>query len=370
VNEILKALLGNSAALVVFLVSASLLVVSLITIYVVAFIQGRSISFWPPKIGSRPLVQNSSPVLSGSTEKPARVSSESPESTILHSTPAITKGSTIITSSGNRILIESNSYTGVRATLMRARDSTHRQLIVKLFWRGLNPSSTAWAEFSRENEASESLQHRNIVQTLDRGLWNGYPFLVLEYFPGGTLYDVIKNRDRIPGSEILSIAEQVAAGIDYAHTQGRVHRDITPSNILFESDARGRVAISDFGIARILGTLDAHVTNATAGFEGTPAYVAPEFFSSSGITPLVDVYAFGVVLFEMIAGRCPFPEVDSVYALFQQKVNHPVPRLSSFRDVSKDLDERLYATLDPTPARRPRNARAVLSGIEPSLLSL
>ena len=242
--------------------------------------------------------------------------------------------------------------------------------MVKLYWRGLNPSSTAWTEFSRELQAAETLHHRNIVQALNRGLWNGYPFIVFEYLPGGTLYDLLKSMDRIPGPQILSVAEQIAAGIDYAHTQGRIHRDISPSNILIESDVFGRVAISDFGIAKILGAIEAGITAQRPSFEGTPAYVAPEAFSSQRVSPLVDVYSFGVLLFEMIAGRSPFPEADSIYQLFQMKQHQEVPRLSQFRSVPENVDRRLWDTLSRNPDHRPQTARAVLSGIEESLMGL
>jgi len=359
-TDILKTVFGNFAALTVFLVAASLVVVAVITIYVVAFFQGRSISFWPPRIGAKPVLQDSSRELSERQKEPEAQ----------RSSASIGAGATLATSSGRRVRIESNSYTGARATLMKARDSAEKQVMVKLFWRGLNPGSSAWTEFSREYKATESLHHRNIVETIDRGLWNGYPFLVFEFFPGGTLYDLIESRDRITGAEILSIAEQIASGIDYAHSEGRVHRDISSSNILFESDSRGRVAISDFGVARILGALESHITQAAPRIEGTPAYVAPELFSSSPVTPLVDIYGFGVVLFEMIASQRPFPDVENMYQLFELKVHQPVPQLTSFRKVPGDLNQRLVDTLDPDPKRRPPSARAVLSGIEGSLLSV
>jgi serine/threonine protein kinase len=366
-TETLKVILGNNAALAVFLVAASLLVLTVIAIYVFAFIQGRDLSFWPPKIGPKPSLQNSPKEV----PNPVRSSkSDSTEPGNQQTIPSIRVGTTLTTSGGGRLVIQSSSYTGVRAALMRAKDVSERQVMVKLYWRGLQPESSAWTAFSREYNAHDGLHHRNIVQTLDQGLWSGYPFLVLEYFPGGTLFDLIQNRDRLPGVEILSIAEQIASGIDYAHTQGRVHRDITPSNILLESDARGRVAISDFGIARILGVFDTHATADEPAFEGTSAYVAPEVFRADKMTPLVDIYGFGVVLFQMIAGRCPFPDVESIYQLFNLKIKEPVPRLSSFQPVPDDLDQRLLETMDPNPERRPRTARAVLSGIEDALLKL
>ena len=366
-NDIFKTVFSNSAALAVFLAAASLLVLAVITIYVVAFVQGRSVSFWPPRVGPKPLAQNSNAQISPPHHRQNSSLTESAQLSI----QSIKKGTVLVTSTGEQVLIESNSYTGVRATLMKAKVSAGRQVMVKLFWRGLGPDSTAWNAFSREYNAGESLSHRNVAQTFDQGLWNGYPFLVLEFFGGGTLYDLIHNRDRMSGAEVLSIAEQVASGLDYAHSQGRIHRDISPSNILLESDARGRVAISDFGIARILGAVDTRITAMGSAFEGTPAYVAPEIFSTpKQVTPAADIYSLGVVLFEMLAGRCPFPTVETMYELFRQKTQETVPRLSSFRKVPDDLDQRLFETLSPIPDDRPQTARSVLSGIEDSLLTI
>jgi serine/threonine protein kinase len=375
VTDVLKTLLQNSAALAVFLSAVSLLIIAVIAIYVVALVQGRSLSFWPPNVGMKP-EKMTVDTSESSKPKPALESSTPIGATtaLADSLPrsplSIQIGSKLTTSAGASIQIESRNYTGVRAALMKARYSDGSPVMAKLYWRGLNPSSTAWFEFSRELKANEGLRHRNIVRTIDRGLHSGYPFIVFEYLAGGTLYDLIQSRDRIPGSEILSIAEQVAAGVDYAHTQGRIHRDISPSNILFESDPMGRVAISDFGIAKVLGAMDSHATAQEPQFEGTPAYVAPEVFSSGPVSGLMDIYSFGVVLFELIAGRSPFTEVESLFQLFRMKHQEPVPRLGKFRKVPSDLEERLLVTLDPIPENRPQTARAVLSGIERSILSL
>lgn len=331
----------------------------------------QSLSFWPPKIGPKPSDQDSSSATSNQVQslKPGSSESGPPESQ--QTIPSIRAGTTLVTSSGGHILVQSNSYVGVRAALMRAKNESQKPVKVKLFWRGFTPASSAWTAFSREVNAKDGLHHHNIVETLDQGLWNGYPFLVLEFFSGGTLHDLIRNRDRLSGTEILSIAEQVASGIDYAHSQGRVHRDITPSNILLESDSRGRVAISDFGIAKLFGVFDTHITSEEPSFEGTPAYVAPEVFTGEAdTTPLTDIYSFGVVVFQMIVGRCPFPDVATLYQLIQMKLKQPVPRLSSFRQVPDDLDQSLLQTMERNPADRPPTARAVFSGIEKSLLSL
>lgn len=361
--EFLKLLSGNTTVLAVVLSAVGLFVIAVVTIYVIAFFQGRSISFWPPNVGSKPTeVKPTTPISPG---PPLEVPSIFPQGEA-----AIKVGTTIATAGGRSIVTDSGSYTGGQATLIKAHLKTGEKVMAKLFWRGLNPSSTAWAIFSREYNATEGLSHRNIVQVLDRGLWNGYPFIVSEYLAGGTLHDVITSRDRMSGIEILSVAEQIAAGLDYANAHGRIHRDLKPSNILLEADAYGRVAISDFGIARILGAFETKITAAGVGFEGTPAYVAPEIFTSNPVTPAADVYSFGVVLFEMIVGRCPFPDVENIYQLFQLKLNQPVPVLKEFRSVPEELNRRILNTLSPDPKQRPPAARAVISGMEDFLKAL
>lgn len=363
-GDLLRFVTGSTTVLFFVLAVTGLLAASAVTIYIVAFFQGRSVSFWPPNIGAKP-----SSTQDGS--RPPLPTSEEQAIPILPGGELSLKaGTSIVTAGGKTVITDSNSYTGGQAALIRGRLDSGERVIIKLFWRGLNPRSSAWTTFSREYQASESLNHHNIVRVFDRGLWNGYPFLVSEYMAGGTLYDLIHSRDRISGTEILSIAEQIAAGLDYAHLQGRIHRDIKPGNILLDGDAYGRVAISDFGIARILGAFQTSVTAASPGFEGTPAYVAPEVFTSSPVTASVDIYAFGVVLFEMIAGRCPFREVESVYELFRVKLHQPVPHLNQYRAVPEALNKLLLDTLDPNPERRPKSARGLISGAENMLKAL
>ncbi len=238
-KDLFRTIAANPAALMACSIALCVLVVAIVAIYAIAFFQGRSVSFWPPNIGTKP--------------SPAETESKTvaPARPVSHTDSTITAGTAIKTSSGKIIVTETDSYQGVGATLIRAKDSSGRALMMKLFWKGLNPSSSAWTEFSREYKAADGLQHRNIVELLDRGLWQSYPFVVMEFFAGGTLYDVIRNRDQISGREILPIAEQIAAGIDYAHSHGRIHRDISPSNVLLESDANGRVAISDLGSRKL-----------------------------------------------------------------------------------------------------------------------
>ncbi|MEI6499379.1 MAG: serine/threonine-protein kinase [bacterium] len=353
---------SNPFATSALIVSFGVVVTAITMIYLVAFLQGRSISFWPPRIGEKPnKTQGQKPKIDREITHPQRQD----ENEDLHSNPIIQKGMTVKTASGQRLTIESNFYGGANATLYRAKNSQGENVIVKVFWRGLMPSSPAWDLFSQEQRTAEILTHRNIVKIFDRGLQGGYPFIVMEYFAGGTLRDWLRTHDHIPGSDILAIAGQVADAIDFAHSRGVVHRDIKPGNILFESDPHSRVALGDFGIARIFGAVERDITAAGGEFIGSPGYLAPEAFEGRELSTATDIYSFGVVLYEMITGKIPFDEFQEVYAILQIKVSQDAPNIRAYRKgVSVEIAERLSLTLSRSSNKRPKSALAVLSGIE------
>jgi eukaryotic-like serine/threonine-protein kinase len=352
VSDFLKWLAGSpvlTAALIVILGALALM-------YVVAFLQGREVSFWPPKIGARPVNTTT-----------GTVTHQSDEAAPGDTNPIVGKGTVLDTAAGDKVKIESDFYGGANATLFRGRNLAGLPVIVKVYWRGLAPNSPAWDLFKQEQRITEVLDHRNIVKTLDHGLFSGYPFTVLEYFGGGTLRDWLRTHDRIPGADLMAIAGQVADAVDYAHSRGVVHRDIQPGNILFASDPRGRIALGDFGIARILGAVIRAVTAAEpfVGLWGSPGYLAPETLQADLLSTRSDIYSFGVVLYEMIAGRMPFGELEGAYAIIQAKVSRDAPDIRSYRaDVPSGVAARLAQTLSRDPTSRPESTRAVLAGIE------
>ena len=354
-NEILKWVAGSPIVTGVLVALLGVLVL----MYVVAFFQGREISFWPPKIGQRP----------HNTE--AQEANASHEAEPAGSNPIVGRGTVLKTASGDQVIVESDFYGGANATLFRGRNGSGQHVIAKVFWRGLAPNSPPWKLFKQEQRTAEILIHRNIVRILDRGLFGGYPFTIMEYMEGGTLRDWLRAHDRIPGEDILSIAGQVADAIDFAHSHGVVHRDIKPGNILFESDAHGRVALGDFGIARILGAVERDITAVEASFVGSPAYLAPETLEDREPSKASDVYGFGVVFYEMIAGRIPFDETRDGLAVIRAKVDQDAPDIRKFRpDVPDRIATRLAQTLNRDPSARPESARAMLSGIEKEIAGL
>jgi serine/threonine-protein kinase len=194
----------------------------------------------------------------------------------------------------------------------------------------------------------------------------------MEYFPSRSLKEWLETHDRMPGPDILSVATQIADAIDFAHSEGIVHRDIKPSNILIESTPRGRVVLSDFGVARVFGAVQRQIT-ATSSNElvGSPAFLAPEALGGQEISEKSDIYSFGVVLYEMITGKDPFARFKMIPALLHEKVNKDAPDIREFRkDVPKSVAVRLAQTLSRDPTKRPRSARAVLAGIEDAINGL
>ena len=181
--------------------------------------------------------------------------------------------------------------------------------------------------FEREARSAASLSHPNIVGVFDYGEFEGRPYLVLEHVPGGTLADVLSAAAPapLPDEQAAAIARDLAAGLAAAHAHGIVHRDLKPSNVLF--DGEGRAKIADFGVARILS--DATLTT-TGAVVGTAQYMAPEQASGGTVGPESDVYAFGVILFEMLAGRPPF-EAEHPVAEMLTKTWQAAPPVESVR---------------------------------------
>jgi len=368
-QEFLKWLASTPVLAEIVVSTVTIVLLTMGMIYLVAFFQGRSISFWPPKIGAKPAP------LSNISDSVHKDKDETEASRTFQSINLpISNDSMLLTASGKKLRLTTLLHAGARANIYSAVYEDSKEIAVKIYWRGLAPSSVAWMHFEQEIKLAERLEHTNIVKVLDKGIFNGYPFLVMESMKGGTLRDQLRHYNRLPGPVILSIAKQVALAIDFAHAKGVVHRDIKPDNILFESDLYGRVALSDFGIAQILGAVDVIITASSGDgvmLEGTPAYLAPEILKNGIAEPASDIYSFGVVLYEMIASSRPFSRINNVYVLFMRKLESPPPDIRRVReDVPEVISERLYKTLSIDPRERPSSAYEVLVGIEKAIMTL
>ncbi len=186
-------------------------------------------------------------------------------------------------------------------------DVLGRSVAVKVLLPELAADPTFIERFRREAIAAARLAHPNIVSTFDTGVDHGQAFIVMELVEGRTLRDVLVERGPLASSEASAIAAQVAGALHYAHEAGIVHRDVKPANILLSGD--GRVKVADFGIAKAAlvdgGSTDFDLTG-TGMVVGTAKYLSPEQFEGLPVDRRSDVYALGVVLYEMLCGRPPF----------------------------------------------------------------
>ncbi len=213
--------------------------------------------------------------------------------------------------------------------------------------------------FLREAKNAALLRHPNIVAIHDcQQLTDGTTFFVMDWVEGGSLADLMAARRQqgrgFSSAEIGHIIGQVAEALEYAHQQGVIHRDVKPSNILLTM--QGQVRLGDFGIAKI-----AQTTTITRPGEqlGTPAYMAPEQARGADVSPQTDVYALGVVVYEMLAGRPPFQgDTSQVLSILYQHVHKPPPPVRTFNPtVSPSVERVLSRVLAKKPEERYRSPR-------------
>ncbi len=250
---------------------------------------------------------------------------------------------------------------GGMAVVYRARDPNfNRDVAVKVLPRELLHDSNFKARFQREAQTIAALEHPAIVPVHDFGEQDGQPYLVMRFMPGGSLADRLK-RGPVSLSEALRIVGQLAPALDRAHVAGIVHRDLKPANILFDREENAYVA--DFGLAKLANS-DVNLS-ATAVY-GTPAYMSPE--QAKGVKEIdgrADLYALGVVAYQMLAGRVPY-EADTPIALALKHVMEPAPRL---RDARPDLPERADLVLQRAMAKDPRDRYATASHLHAALMA-
>ncbi len=222
-----------------------------------------------------------------------------------------------------RYEIKSELGRGGMATVYRGYDPRfEREVAIKVLPPEMLHSDPQFRlRFEREAKIIAQLEHRSIVPVYDVGEENDQPYFVMRYMSGGSLSEKIK-RNIFSIEDASRILDQIAPGMDEAHSKGIVHRDLKPGNILF--DNKDIPFISDFGIAKITEGESHNVTG--SGIIGTPAYMAPEQASGDTIDGRVDIYALGVLLYEMLTGRQPY-EADTPMGVAIKHVTEPVPHI-------------------------------------------
>jgi serine/threonine protein kinase len=233
---------------------------------------------------------------------------------------------------------------GMSAVWLARDDVLDRDVAVKMLHIRRLESAEAVERFEREARTLASLTHPGIVTVIDRGDDHGRPFIVFEYVRGRDLRERIADEGRLPLADVVSIGEQIADALAYAHARGVIHRDVKPHNILLTPE--GQPKLTDFGIARVLEqpglTIEGRVL-------GTGDYLAPEQAAGEPIDARADVYALGVLLYHALCGDVPF-HAESYVETARLHAQAPIP---SVRDLRPDAPERLEELVTRALAKRP-----------------
>ncbi|MFB6616252.1 Stk1 family PASTA domain-containing Ser/Thr kinase [Streptomyces sp. NPDC085524] len=254
-----------------------------------------------------------------------------------------------------RYRVDARIAAGGMATVYRAVDTRlDRVLALKVMHPALAADAAFVDRFIREAKSVARLAHPNVVAVFDQGTDGPYVFLAMEYVSGCTLRDVLRERGALRPRAALDILEPVLAALGAAHRAGFVHRDMKPENVLIGDD--GRVKVADFGLVRSVDS----ATNTTGSVLGTVSYLAPEQIESGVADTRVDVYACGVVLYEMLTGAKPHTGGSPAQVLYQHLHEDVPPPSASVPGLAAGLDELVAQATARNPELRPHDAAALL----------
>ncbi|MER6303461.1 Stk1 family PASTA domain-containing Ser/Thr kinase [Kitasatospora sp. NPDC001539] len=268
----------------------------------------------------------------------------------------------------NRYRVEQRIATGGMSTVYRGTDTRlDRVVALKVMHPQLAGDDGFTARFIREAKAVAKLTHPNVVNVFDQGADGGNVFLAMEYVPGRTLRDLLRDRGALSVRAALDVLEPVLAALGAAHRAGLVHRDVKPENVLITES--GLVKVADFGLVRVLGTADGAPTStstATGGTVlGTVSYLAPEQILPDAPTDQrVDVYAAGILLYEMLTGRRPHTGDNPVQVMYKH-LHEDVPAPSLIApEVAPALDAIVTGACARAADARPYDAVELLAALQ------
>jgi len=252
---------------------------------------------------------------------------------------------------------------GASAVTWRGFDRRlERPVAIKILRRGGHQDDPAWLQrFEREARLAASVSDPHVVQVFDVGQEEGWPYLVMQYVEGQDLKDLINERGPVPVQRATDLTLQILDGLESIHQTGILHRDIKPQNVLL--DRQGRVRVTDFGIAQ--GAFDSNLTSDGMAL-GTASYMAPEQARGGTLSEATDVYAVGVVLYELLTGRTPFERPTPMATMLAHIEDEPAPpsTVALHQGISPRLDGIVLQAMAKEPALRFRTATAMARAIE------
>ena len=254
------------------------------------------------------------------------------------------------------------------------------QVALKIIRPEISGSPEVLARFRREARITHRITHPNVCRTFDLGheIRQIGPdpansveviFLTMEYLDGETLQQLLKRKGRLEPSEAILIASQMSEGLTAAHQAGIVHRDIKPTNVMIvpsgsRSPTTDRVVLTDFGLARfetMVEGLDTSSISYPGRVMGTLAYMAPEQLQTGAVTPATDIYAFGLVLYEIVTGEKAFPDSQSLIAAFRRMTQPPPSPRVLVPQLPSEWETTVLGCLQIDPTRRFQSASDVVA---------
>ncbi len=246
---------------------------------------------------------------------------------------------------------------GGMGEVYRADDLTLDQPVaLKFLPEAVAQNEEALARFRNEVRVARQVSHPNVCRVYDFGEVAGHYFLSMEYVDGEDLGSLLRRIGRLPTDKALEIARKLCAGLAAAHEKGILHRDLKPGNVML--DGRGQVLLTDFGLAGLAEDFEgAEVRN------GTPAYMAPEQLAGQEVTVKSDIYALGLVLYEIFTGKLPFESNTLADLIRAQKESSPVSPSTLVRDLDPTVERVILRCLQAKPSLRPASALAVAAAL-------
>ncbi|HKV85767.1 MAG TPA: protein kinase, partial [Ktedonobacterales bacterium] len=264
---------------------------------------------------------------------------------------------------GDRYELQEPIGRGGMATIYRAVDlRMGRTVAAKILREVYSTDPKFVTRFQREARAASALQHPNIVQVFDYGQSGESYYIVMEFVDGADLRRYLKKNGQLDNDRAIEIAHDVALGLGAAHKRGIVHRDVKPQNIMLNDD--GLVKLTDFGIASMYKDAEAERLTTTGMTLGTVQYYAPEQAQGEVVSPPADIYALGIVMYEMLAGRTPFDGDTPVAIAMRHIQDAPDPPSMYNPRIAPGLERIILRCLEKDPRDRFRDGDALAYALE------
>ena len=260
---------------------------------------------------------------------------------------------------GGRYRIEKMLGMGGMGAVYRATDlELDRDVALKVIRPELEADEALLQRFKQEIILAREITHRNVVRTFDLGQADGIRFISMEYVEGTDLSDVIREKGALPPDEAVEIVEQICLALDAAHSEGVVHRDLKPHNVMLAAD--GRVVVMDFGIAR---SLQASSMTQTGAMLGTPDYMSPEQVKGESVDARADLFALGVMFFQMLTGILPYSGDTPMATMYKRTQERAKPVRDHAPEIPGFLSDVVQRCLEIQPHKRYQSAREILQDL-------